>query len=762
MNQAGREREPPDADYGRRLREMNEALIQSSVHQQELTAEAESAAQELRESRAELAGQLAETELLRSLSAEMIQGDVAALYEKIVDTAGALMHSEFASMQILHPGRGEGGELRLIAHRGFTPEAARGWEWVSSGSKTACGAALAARARTVVRDVETSGFLAGSEALRAYRQTGIRSILSTPLISRAGKMIGMLSTHWRRVHEASTHELRLFDLLTRQAADFVDRNQTEEALRASEERARGLLELIRSTTTSMAEGLFTVDAEGRATSVNPEAERLLGWKEAELLGRVMRDVVQCKHREAPTPSEEECAGLNAFHRYDVLKDREDAFLRKDGSSVQVSYSSAPLRDERGVVVGLVVVFQDVSERQRAREELKQAAEQLADMNRRKDEFLAMLSHELRNPLAPIHAAVHLMGSHGAGSADLVEKQSREIIERQVGNLTKIVNDLLEVSRVVNGRIRLDMQEVDLNRVAVQSLETVRSFAEQRKHELKISLCPEELWVNGDAIRLEEVLVNLLNNAAKYTPDGGHIAVYCEHPSGTDDAQIRVRDDGGGIEEELLRGGRIFDLFTQADRSLARSAGGLGIGLSLAHRLVALHGGSISVASPPAGAVQGSEFTVRLPLIVPAPKAKVEASAAPLPRPEGVRILVVDDNVDLARVLSLTLRRTGYSVQAAHSGPDGLRVAQQWRPDVVLLDIGLPGLDGYEVAKRLREDPVATRAGGTMRLIAVTGYGRESDLELAREAGFDCHLTKPVGFHDLEKALAAPAPRSPPG
>ncbi len=285
-----------------------------------------------------------------------------------------------------------------------------------------------------------------------------------------------------------------------------------------------------------------------------------------------------------------------------------------------------------------------------------------------------------------------------------------------------------------------------------------------------------MWAQVDLTRLEEVLVNLLNNAAKYTPDGGRIEVGCEHhvQGGLDSlphALIRVRDNGVGIDQELLP--RIFDLFTQADRSLARSAGGLGIGLSLAQRLVALHGGTIWAHSQGAG--KGSEFTMRLPLIAEPEGVSMRTDlhppveAAALKGGSPVRVLVVDDNVDLVTMLCGTLRHKGYEVQSAYTGPDGLRIAQQWRPDIALLDIGLPGLDGYEIARRLRADHVYAvgaegvqeargGAGGgvRMKLIAITGYGRDDDIALAKEAGFDGHLVKPCDFDELERMMAAPA------
>jgi signal transduction histidine kinase len=388
------------------------------------------------------------------------------------------------------------------------------------------------------------------------------------------------------------------------------------------------------------------------------------------------------------------------------------------------------------------------------ETIARQGEELAAESRRKDEFLAMLSHELRNPLAPIRSAVHVLRmQERGGSENIIQKQAHEIIERQVGNVTKLVNDLLELSRFTSGRIRLTTEVIDLNQVVEHAMETVKPLLMQRKHEVVFNRCEVPVWTTADATRMEEVFVNLLNNAAKYTPDGGRIDLWCEHPDGRDYVQIRVRDNGVGIDAKLLP--YIFDLFTQADRTLDRSAGGLGVGLSLAQRIVRLHGGTIEAHSPPADnpTARGSEFIVKLP-----------SAAAPLgfapPQPEalpgkaagrdGLRVLVVDDNIDLVTMLASSLRERGYSVQSAYTGPDGLRVAEQWRPDIVLLDIGLPGLDGYEVARRLRADPA--KGAKDLRLIALTGYGRDADIAKAHEAGFEAHLIKPYDFDELEKLM----------
>ena len=367
----------------------------------------------------------------------------------------------------------------------------------------------------------------------------------------------------------------------------------------------------------------------------------------------------------------------------------------------------------------------------------------------------MLSHELRNPLAAIHCATPLLEPHGpAGGEDEVHSQARGIIERQTDNMTRMVNDLLEVSRVVSGRLRLDLHPVDLNRVLQHAIQTASPLIEQHRHSLTLHPSAEPLWIHADAMRIEEVFVNLLNNAAKYTDAGGRIEVWCE-PAGSGAegmAQVRVRDNGMGIPPQLLP--RVFDLFTQADRSLDRAQGGLGIGLTLVHRLVALHDGSVEAVSPPAGETQGSEFLVHLPMTsaTSAPGSEARNTDAH-EKMEGLRVLVVDDNIDHAIMLATSLRQLGCSVQIADTGPEALKVGKEWRPQVMLLDIGLPELDGYAVARRLRADP-ATMA---IRLIAVTGYGRDTDIQRARDAGFDGHLTKPVDLDALEQLMTARAP-----
>jgi signal transduction histidine kinase len=374
--------------------------------------------------------------------------------------------------------------------------------------------------------------------------------------------------------------------------------------------------------------------------------------------------------------------------WDTGEPWEDTFPRR-GEKVEVEFIANVYREGDKLVAQCNV--RDIADRSRLEKEVAQQTGALAAQSRGKDEFLAMLSHELRNPLAPIRSAVHLLRINERGSENAIQRQAREIIERQVGNLTKLVGDLLDVSRVISGRIHLTQTTLDLRQVVKHAVETVTSMIAQRKHELVLHLGDEPIWANADATRMEEVVINLLDNAAKYTLDGGRIEVWCEGIPGDKCVQVRVRDNGMGIDEKLLP--RIFDLFTQADRSLARSAGGLGIGLSLVHRLVELQGGTVEAYSPARGREVGSEFIVKLPLAAGA-CGSAYATGRPAPNPTGTRVLIVDDNIDAVMTLADALQMKGYAVQSA-TGPDGLKVAQQWRPHVVLLDIGLPGLDGFK-------------------------------------------------------------------
>jgi two-component system CheB/CheR fusion protein len=541
--------------------------------------------------------------------------------------------------------------------------------------------------------------------------------------------------------DASEHDVGVSEI----ARDISERKRYEEALRQSEARYRELFD-------SMDEGYCIIEMIFAPGSQNPVDYRFLEVNRAFEKQSGMHDVVGKRMLEL-VPSIEgywlSNFGRTALTGESIRFDNEYKALNR-WFDVYAFKVGEP--DGRKVAV----LFTDITGQRKLKQELSQKAEQLAAESRGKDEFLAMLSHELRNPIAAIRSAVYLLGLEANSNQDAVERESLEVIERQTANLVKLISDLLEVSRVVSGRVRLDEKTVDITEIVRHAIETVAPLIAEHKHELVQHLCSDQVLISADATRLEEVFINLLNNAAKYTPNGGRIEVGCEKLESRNAVRILVRDNGVGIETDLLKEGHLFDLFTQADRSLDRSGGGLGIGLSLAHRLVDMHRGTIEAKSPPEEGKRGSEFIVTLPLGPDTAEADVPIQAVPVAE-EGKRVLVVDDNVDQAAMLSGTLRHKGYSVQVAYTGPDGLRVAERWRPEIVLLDIGLPGMDGYEVARRLRADPSMT--GSAMRLIAITGYGRTNDIALARDAGFDGHLTKPVVFADLEKMMATPEVKS---
>lgn len=728
------------------VREVNALLMEGMVRQNELLEKADRAETSLRESELRLAGQLAASRALQEISASLTKsGDTEQLFQRFIDAAVEIMHSDMASVQLLHRER---GELRLLAHHGFTPTAARTWTWVRAEHATTCGTALRTGLRCIVTDIETCDWMAGSEDLLTYRQTGIRSMQSTPLISRDGQILGVISTHRRVPHEPADVNLLQFDVLARLAADVIEHRLAEESLRESEERYRTLFDL-------GPVAIYSVDIAGTIDNFNRQAAKL--WGRAPLQGDTEQRFCGSFKLFRPDGTfmpHEHCPMADVVSgRVSDVRDTEVIIERLDGSRVTVLVNIRPLKNSRGEVTGAVNCFYDISDRVAMETHIKQQSQALADESRRKDEFLAMLSHELRNPLAPISAALHLLRQRDqTGQDDASQLQAREVIERQVGNLTKLVSDLLEVSRVVSGRVRLDRCSVDLNQITRHAIESATPLIEQRAHALALHCAAEPIWCEADATRMEEVVINLLGNAAKYTPNGGRIEVWCEQPHGAEYAQLRVRDNGIGIDKELMP--RVFELFTQADRSLARASGGLGIGLSLAQRLVALHGGSISAHSPPIGGDIGSEFIVRLPLgPAPVPSHVPPQTAAKSPDAKNSRVLVVDDNIDSAMILASILRHAGHTVRTASDGPAGLKSTLEWRPDFVLLDIGLPGLDGYEVARRLRSSPELKRASKSIKLIALTGYGSESDIAMSREAGFDAHLTKPVDLDELEKLIS---------
>jgi len=547
-----------------------------------------------------LEAELADSRLLQAISAELVTpDDEKGLYEKILDAAMAIMRSDFASLQAFADD-GEGGVLRLLANRGFSAQAEARWMNVTAANATCCAEVLRTWQRSIAPDVREAPFMAGTPDLEGFLESGLLAVQTSPLISRAGHLVGAFSTYWRAPHVPPERDLRLLDILARQAADLIERKQAEDLLRESD--------------------------------------------------------------------------------------------------------------------------------------------------RRKEEFLATLAHELRNPLAPIRNAVEILSLSRVEDPNV--KWAREVILRQTDHLTRLVDDLLDVSRINRDRLELHKALVPLATVIDAAIETSQPIIGQHRQSLTVRRLDEPILVDADATRLSQVFANLLNNAAKFSNPGGLIEVLMERVE--DEVVIHVRDYGIGVDPAGLP--HLFDLFGQRRRSFDRGEGGLGIGLALSKRLVEMHGGTVSAESKGAG--RGSQFSVRLPIAVlevAGPSRGVDLSGdscGPL------TVLVVDDHEDGAISMCRLLRTLGHETRQAGDGSDGFRIAKEFRPDVALIDIGMPFVDGYELARLLRAEPW----GRTMMLVAVTGWGQESDKRRTADAGFDHHLTKPVDLPELVRILSQCAMR----
>jgi PAS domain S-box-containing protein len=514
--------------------------------------------------------------------------------------------------------------------------------------------------------------------------------------------------------------------------DVTDRDLAQAELRDSEIRYRRLFEAAK-------DGILILDAATlKIIDSNPFMTSLLTYSRDELLGKQLWEIGLFKDQMASQAAYRELQETG-YIRYDHLP-----LESRNGENVEVEFVSNTYAEGHQKVVQCNI--RDISQRRHLERQMVEHAAALADLDHRKDEFLAMLSHELRNPLAPMLSAVQLLQLQKDRNS--AQRKAQVIIERQVGQLTHLVDDLLDVSRTITGRIQLRREQIAVSGVVERAVETIRPLIDQHEHELTVSLPADPIWLYADAARLQQVVTNLLTNAVKYTHEHGHIWLSVDREG--DEAVLRVRDTGLGITPAFLP--HVFELFTQSERSCDRSKGGLGIGLALVKRLVEMHDGTIEVSSVLG---KGSEFVVRLLADQPlAPPATPESTSIGIVDPivAELRVLIVDDNVDAATALELLLQEAGHRVQVAYTGPTGLAAALDFRPDVVLLDIGLPELDGWKVAERIRQQPSLQ----DVVLIAITGYGQGSDRQHSQKAGFDHHFVKPVDFGKLRQILAAEA------
>ena len=518
--------------------------------------------------------------------------------------------------------------------------------------------------------------------------------------------------------------------------DVSERRRVDLAARANEEKFSLLLE-------SSGDGIYGLALDGTCTFINQAGASMLGYEAQSLVGLSLHEVIHHHRPENACHPFQKSSIYQAARQGMARRIDDEVFWHKDGHAVPVTYSVFPMMVD-GEHAGTVVTYSDTTERRRVEHDLRDFAAQLSEADRRKTEFLATLAHELRNPLAPLRNGLALLAKAGDDPAAIAKV--RDMMERQLAQMVHLVNDLLDIARITSGKLRLKTELVDLRRIVAMAVEASGPALSGNLHDLRIAMPQGVVLVEADATRLTQVFTNLLNNAGKYTPPGGRIELTGQVVAGGVLAdrmvEIRIGDNGIGISPDSL--GAIFEMFTQVGRDVNSVRGGLGIGLNLVRRLVELHGGTVGVQS--AGIGHGSTFTVSLPLA--RERAAAAAETEEPDAPAAVRILIVDDNADAADTLGMLLSMSNHETRVAHSGAEALKIAAEFLPDIAFLDIGMPVMNGYELARCLRSQPGMER----VTLVALTGWGGDEDRRRTAEAGFDEHFTKPADLVAVERLL----------
>ncbi|MGK9067349.1 hybrid sensor histidine kinase/response regulator [Stutzerimonas chloritidismutans] len=709
---SGRAVEAPASEI-EEIQEVGQALANAAAARQASEAERDSMLSRLELAQQDLTQQVSDLEHLQALSNRLLQ--MPALEEQlqaIIDTLCTL-HGAAHGLLALSDGT---TPLRIHASRGFSIESLALMDNVSPGLG-ACGAAVQSGTRVVVIDTETDPCF--RDFVSVSRREGFRSVHSTPIRHSDHRVLGTLTVQLRDARPPTQREIRLADVAAGLAAVFIDRARAQSKAGMFEQRLQVALD---SSTVPFAilsplvQGHQAPD-DFRLDFINPTGAASLHGSVAELTGQHLRDVL------GPGANPQALSTLLDVYRLQQPRDlemRSTAF----GGERWVRLVATPFDES------VAVWFADVTE-------AKQQEQAIREAGRRKDEFLATLAHELRNPLAPIRLAAGLFGSPSATEAQKL--RSQQIIERQVRHMALLLDDLFDISRITLGKLVLRKDWLDLRSVVEAAVETARAKIEAKRHALTVMLPPAPVMLEADALRLEQILTNLLNNAAKFTPDGGSISVTVTLAAGR--VRVTVADNGLGVAREHL--GLIFERFAQVPVSEGQVNTGLGIGLALAQGLAKLHEADIQVTSEGLG--KGAAFSLELPLPPVTSFAGLEQAVA-VPTHVSRCVLVADDNRDIAETMAEVLRLEGHEVHLAHDGVQALERYRELKPDVVLLDIGMPGLRGDEVARAIREQDAE------VRLLAITGWGQPSDKERALSAGFDEHMTKPVDIALLIEAV----------
>lgn len=676
---------------------------------------------ERQQMQSEILAELESGKRLQAISTELIRsGEEPGLFTRLLDAATDIVQADSGAIYLKHD---QADRLELLAESRVGQGLHSVCQKEALDLPTPVAEAMRRKTHVVVADCASDDRFVGSQIARDYLAAGVRGFVVTPLVARSGLPLGAISSHYREPIDVDERHARMLDIVARQAADLVERKQSEAALRESEERYRTLFE-------SIDEGFCIIEVifvgsdkveDLRFLQVNPAFEKHSGLKNA--LGKRQQEIIP--HLESSWTDILGQIALSGKAKRFINRIRElgrwfavYAFRFGDPTKRQVA-----------------IIFRDITEHVHEQAELKQA-------DRRKNEFLAVLAHELRNPLAPIRSGLQVLRLSDRSERD--HHHLLALMERQMEHLVRLVDDLLDLSRITQGKIHIHREKAELPDIIESAVEGSRELFTSAAVTLEVRIPSEIICVEADAARLAQVFSNLLNNAAKYTPAGGR--VWLDAKVAGKNLTVKVRDTGAGIPADMLRD--IFDPFVQVDHRLLRRQDGLGVGLSLVQTLVQLHGGKVIARSEGPG--QGSEFVVKLPgIVVPPESIRPNARAQSDEALGGHRILVVDDNMDAANALAMMLQMIGNEVRVAYRGDQGISLARQFSPELVLLDLGMPELDGYEVARSIRKGSW----GRSMVISALTGWGQDEDRRRSKEAGFDYHLVKPVDIGALRQLLS---------